>query len=189
MKNYWLRGIGLAMGLATVGAMASGGGNAPAEGVNYIAIAPPLVVNYGGPGKVRYIKAELSLRAENAADATEVMHHLPLIRDRLVSILSAQTEEVISTAEGKEYLRVYALAEINKALLKVEGHDHHDEEHSDDHAKKHTATKKSGEEKTDEVAGHAEAEHAEPALPSAADVKPVKGPASDLFFNNFVVQK
>ncbi len=189
MKNYWVRSFGVVWGLVAAGAMASGGGNAPAEGVNYIAIAPPLIVNYGGPGKVRYIKAELSLRAENATDATEVMHHLPLIRDRLVSILSAQTEEVISTAEGKEYLRVYALAEINKALLKVEGHDHHDEEHDDKHGDDHD--KKPAAEKDSHGAEVAttEAEHTAPALPSAADVKPVKGPASDLFFNNFVVQK
>lgn len=188
MKNYRARCIGAVWGLVAAGAMASGGGNAPAEGVNYIAIAPPLIVNYGGADKVRYIKAELSLRAENATDAAEVMHHLPLIRDRLVSILSAQTDDIISTAEGKEYLRVYALAEINKALLKVEGHDHHDEEHaethSDDHDKKPAAEKDSHTADTT-----AEAEHAAPALPSAVDVKPVKGPASDLFFNNFVVQK
>lgn len=185
MKNCWLRGMGLALGLAAVGAMASGGSTAPAEGVNYIAIAPPLIVNYGGPGKVRYIKAELSLRAENATDATEVIHHLPLIRDRLVSILSAQTEEVISTAEGKEYLRVYALAEINKALLQVEGHAH--EEKQGTHTEKHATEKQSEDKNSPEP--QAVAEHISAPLPSAADVVPVKGPASDLFFNNFVVQK
>ena len=198
MKNFWSRGMSLVLSVTAMGAMASGGGNAPAEGVNYIAIAPPLIVNYGGPGKVRYIKAELSLRAENAADATEVMHHLPLIRDRLVSILSAQTEEIISTAEGKEYLRVYALAEINKALLKVEGHGHHEEEHGDDQGKKHSVKNNGHENGTHEkdtpehATDNPETEHADaavPTLPSAADVKPVKGPASDLFFNNFVVQK
>ncbi|PUA28372.1 MAG: hypothetical protein B0W54_18110 [Cellvibrio sp. 79] len=195
MKSFWSRGMCLVLSMTAVSAMASGGGNAPSEGVNYIAIAPPLIVNYGGPGKVRYIKAELSLRAENAADATEVIHHLPLIRDRLVSILSAQTEEIISTAEGKEYLRVYALAEINTALLKVEGHDHHEEEHGDDQDKKHSVKKGGHESGTHEKDTHEdttekpETEHVAAALPSAADVKPVKGPASDLFFNNFVVQK
>lgn len=172
----WLGVLGVVFGLSSAGAQASsGGGNALAEGVNYIAVTPPLVVNFGGPGKVRFIKAELSLRAENAADATEVMHHLPLIRDRLVSILSAQTEEVVNTAEGKEYLRVYALSEINKALLEVEGH--------------HAGVAAAGAD--DKVEKKDAAEPADPAanLPSAADVKPVKGPASDLFFNNFVVQK
>ncbi len=193
MKKKWLAILGLSLGAS--GAMASGGGNAPAEGVNYIAISPPLIVNYGGPGKVRYIKAELSLRAENAADATEVMHHLPLIRDRLVSILSAQTEEIISTAEGKEYLRVYALAEINKALLKVEGHDHHaddhdeNEDHGEDHSKEKGKKHAEADEKHADKSAPTDTAHGEVQLPSAADVKPVKGPASDLFFNNFVVQK
>ncbi|MEN0038323.1 MAG: flagellar basal body-associated FliL family protein [Cellvibrio sp.] len=174
------------MGLAALPALASGGGPKVAEGVNYIAIEPALVVNYGGPGKVRFIKAELSLRTETGTDATEVMHHLPLIRDRLISILSAQTEEIISTAEGKEYLRVYALAEINKALLKVEGHS------VDDHDDKHGADdKKGGDKKAEPKHEEAASDHADsgPVLPSVADVKPVKGPASDLFFNNFVVQK
>ena len=168
--------------------LASGGsGPKVAEGVNYIAISPALVVNYGGPGKPRYLKAELSLRAETAADAIEVTHHLPLIRDRLVSILSAQTEAIISAPEGKEYLRVYALAEINKALLKVEGHsvDGHDDHGAAAPNKHAPATAAHHAEVGDTTHG------AEPklALPSAADVKPVKGPASDLFFNNFVVQK
>lgn len=189
MKTGWLAVWGMGLVLLAAGSMAAGGGNTPAEGVNYIAISPPLIVNYGGPGKVRYIKAELSLRTENAADATEVMHHLPLIRDRLVSILSAQSEDVISTAEGKEYLRVYALAEINKALLKVEGHDHHGEERGindkTDHSNKDQTVTNAPSGEPENTAG----EQGTPTLPSAADVKPVKGPASDLFFNNFVVQK
>ena len=142
-------------------------------------------MNYGGRGKARFIKAEISIRTETGADAIEVTHHLPLIRDRLVSILSAQTEEAINSVEGKEYLRVYALAEINKALLKVEGH------HVDEHDAKHSAAdKKVGAKPARDEAGQPD-HHAEaaPAVPSIADIKPVKGPASDLYFNNFVVQK
>jgi|GEM_PF-594234 len=187
------------MGLvAALQAAANSGGPKVAEGVNYIPLEPALVVNYGGPGKARFIKAELSIRTETGEDAAEVMHHLPLIRDRLVSILSAQTEEAISTAEGKEYLRVYALAEINKALLKVEGHsiDEHDEKH-DAATKKTSAAVKSVTAQSSSTTTAASAATAEPApaeapttaVPSIADIKPVKGPASDLFFNNFVVQK
>lgn len=175
MKKRWLMVLGLIFGFASLGVNAAGG-TTPTEGVNYIAISPPLIVNFGGPGKVRFIKAEMSLRAENAADASEVIHHLPLIRDRLVSILSAQTEDVISTAEGKEYLRVYALSEINKALLEVEGY-----------RPKQVETKKV--KTADSKEDSAEPASAAANLPSAADVTPVKGPASDLFFNNFIVQK
>ena len=185
LVKYFVVVVGL---ISAASVMASGGsGPKMAEGVNYIPLEPALVVNYGGPGKSRFIKAELSLRAENAENALEIMHHLPLIRDRLVSILSAQTEEAISTVEGKEYLRVYALAEINKALLKVEGH------HVDEHDAKHGAGEKKvgGKPAHNEIKQpehHAEAAPAS-AVPSIADIKPVNGPASDLYFNNFVVQK
>lgn len=173
--------------LSALHAAASGGGPKVAEGVNYIPLEPALVVNYGGPGKARFIKAELSLRAESAKDAIEIMHHLPLIRDRLVSILSAQTEEAISTAEGKEYLRVYALAEINKALLKVEGHDpdDHDVKRSEGEKTVDTKTAKQDEKESEHKAVEADTS----AVSSIDNIKPVNGPASDLFFNNFVVQK
>lgn len=179
--NYGVALVSLVLALP---ALAAGGGGAKmAEGVNYIPLEPALVVNYGGPGKARFIRAELSVRAENAADATEVMHHLPLIRDRMVSILSAQTEEVVSTAEGREYLRAYALAEINTALLKVEGHAVHAPGD-----KTHAGEKPGKAKHVEEKAGSAGADQTSK-LPTAADVKPVKGPATDLFFNNFVVQK
>jgi hypothetical protein len=193
--RFWVAILAL---IPALPALASGGGGpAVAEGVNYIPLTPALVVNYGGPGKARFIKAELSIRTETGEDATEVLHHLPLIRDRLVSILSAQTEASISTAEGKEYLRVYALAEINKALLKVEGHsvDGHDEKHNEP-APKNTTGDKVADEKHEpakpvasEADGHKPAATQDQAVPAIADIQPVKGPASDLFFNNFVVQK
>ena len=182
MKSVLKRLVVWMLGMLALPVLASGGGPKVAEGVNYIPLTPALVVNYGGPGsKPRYIKAELSLRAENAENAVEVMHHLPLIRDRMISILSSQTEESISTPEGKEYVRLYALSEINKALLQVQGHsvDGHDTGHS----------KTNGSAKASAVSDAAEVKDAKPAVPSLADLKPVKGPASDLFFNNFVVQK
>lgn len=188
MKRVVKYAIAVMATVSALQAVASGGGGPKvAEGVNYIPLEPALIVNYGGPGKARFIKAELSIRTETGEDAIEVTHHLPLIRDRLVSILSAQTEDAISTAEGKEYLRAYALAEINRALLKVEGHD------PDEHDKKHSTSKKKKDAKAskhdEKESGHkADDEHA-PAVPSIDDIKPVKGPASDLFFNNFVVQK
>lgn len=175
-------GLTMALAIAALPALASGGGNkGAAEGINYIPITPPLVVNYGGPGKSRYIKAELSIRSENAADANIVTHNLPLIRDRLVSILSGQTDEIVSSAEGKEYLRLYALAEINKALLQVQG-------------LAVPSGASSAAEAPVTAAPAPASSQASPSTTSAAPaslpaVVPVKGPASDLYFNNFVVQK
>lgn len=183
--------LGVALALPALPALAAGGGSAGApEGINYIPISPPLVVNYGGPGKARYIKAELSIRSENAADANTVTHHLPLIRDRLVSILSAQSDEVVSSVEGKEYLRTYALAEINTALLRVQGLAPQPVPATPATLAPTTTTPTAPATAiTPATSAPAAAPPTTPETATLPVVTPVKGPASDLYFNNFVVQK
>lgn len=190
----------LLIGLSFAGPVWASGGSGPkfAEGVNYIDVTPPLIVNYGGEGKMRYIKAEISIRTEDMHDAEEITHHLPLIRDKLISILSQQTEDSIGTAEGKEKLRLFALAEINKVLHTVEkGPVHEAEEKPKD--KKDKKSKKGKEDKKskskdkkskdkkskkdDDEGGDDKKDKEE------KEEKEEAGPASDLFFNNFVVQK
>lgn len=177
-----------------------GGGKEIPEGINYIPITPALIVNYGEPGlKVKFIKAELSIRTENATDAKTVMHHLPLIRDRLISIFSAQTEESLSSADGKEKLRLLALAEINAVVHVAEYGSHmeatggekkaadksdKDEDKSDKKKKNDKANKKSDKVKKDKEKSDKTKKKEEP-----PEAEVAKGPASDLFFNNFVVQK
>jgi len=161
--------------------LANSGGESFKEGVNYIAIKPPLIVNYGGPGRVKYIKAELSLRTEDAHSAGEVSHHMPLIRDTLIMLISSVTDEQMASGEGKEQMRVEALAKINEALENVE---HPVSEHADEHksakdehakAEKPKAEKGKKDEKSKEDDSKKEAQ---------------KGPlVSDLLFDNLVVQK
>lgn len=164
----------------------SGGGDSFKEGVNYIAIKPPLVVNYGGPGRVKYIKAELSLRTEDAHSAQEVTHHMPLIRDTLIMLISSVTDEQMASGEGKEKMRVEALAKINEALEKVSNPEgaHGDAKApaKDEHAKpektKGDKAKKGekGEKSKDDKEDAKKEEHKGP-------------PVSDLLFDNLVVQK
>ena len=159
-------------------AVASGGGESFKEGVNYIAIKPPLVVNYGGPGRVKYIKAELSLRTEDAHNAQEVSHHMPLIRDTLIMLISSVTDEQMASGEGKEKMRLEALAKINEALEKI-SHPNaaHEEEKpaKEEHKKVEKSKTKKDEEAKDEHKEQKE-EHKGP-------------PVSDLLFDNLVVQK
>jgi flagellar basal body-associated protein FliL len=171
--------------LAPSMALANSEGESFKEGVNYIAIKPPLVVNYGGPGRVKYIKAELSLRTEDAHSAQEVTHHMPLIRDTLIMLISSVTDEQMASGEGKEKMRVEALAKINEALEKIEhpASEHGDEHKAakDEHAKPEKAkgdkAKKGEKSKDDEDKDEAKKEEH-------------KGPlVSDLLFDNLVVQK
>ena len=87
----------------------------------YIPIKPALVVNYGGQGKLKYIKVEISLRVKDTAASNAVRHHLPLIRDYMVSLFSRQSDENVDTVEGKERLRATALAGVKTLLLEEDG--------------------------------------------------------------------
>jgi flagellar FliL protein len=87
----------------------------------YIPIKPPFVVNYGGKGRLRYMKASVSLRVSDTAGANSVRHHMPYIRNNLILLFSSQTEDRLDNQEGKELLRQEALAEIAAILEQEDG--------------------------------------------------------------------
>lgn len=94
------------------------------EGVSsavYVPLKPSFVVNYGGPGRMRYIKADITVRAKDTASANQVRYHLPFLRNNIVLLLSKQTEEAIDTQEGKEILRQAALQEVHLVMEAEEG--------------------------------------------------------------------
>ncbi|GAB1265578.1 hypothetical protein NBRC116493_29370 [Aurantivibrio infirmus] len=78
----------------------------------YIPLKPPFVVNYGGVGRLKYLKAEISVRVNSSDAANSVRHHLPYIRNNLVLLFSKQSDVDLDSQEGKEALRQQALAEI-----------------------------------------------------------------------------
>lgn len=82
----------------------------------YLPLKPAFVVNYGGPGKLKYVKAEVAVRLESSDAANSVRHHMPYIRNNLVMLFASQTDESLDSQAGKEALRQDALAEIRKIL-------------------------------------------------------------------------
>ena len=87
----------------------------------YIPIKPAFVVNYGGKGRLRYLKAELSVRVAGSLAANSIRHHMPYIRNNLILLFSRQMEENLDNQEGKELLRQEALLEITNILVEEEG--------------------------------------------------------------------
>ena len=172
-------GLIVAASFLSCSVLAAGGGDSFKEGVNYIPVKPHLVVNYGGSGKVKYIKAELSLRTEDILSAQEVSHHMPLIRDTLIMLISSVTDEQMASAEGKEKMRLEALAKINTVL----GHAIHPAAPKDAAHAKPEKPKADKAKKVDKSKDEAE---------KSDEDKPAeqKGPlVSDLLFDNLVVQK
>lgn len=97
-------------------------GEVPASAtVIYLPLKPAFVVNYGGPGRLKYIKAEVSVRLDSPTAANAVRHHLPYIRNNLVMLFASQTDESVASQAGKEALRQDALSEIRKIVFEEDG--------------------------------------------------------------------
>ena len=90
----------------------------------YFSLKPAFVLNYGGAGRLRYLKTEISLRVKTGGGSTGMMdirQHLPYIRHVLVMYFSKQTSEDMSSMEGRELLRQGALEEVRRVLMEEEG--------------------------------------------------------------------
>jgi flagellar FliL protein len=98
-----------------------GGEPAVLERPIYIPVKPAFVVNYGGPGKLKYMKLEVSIRAKDTASSNAIRHHMPLIRDFLVRKFSGLQDEDVDTQQGKESVRLDAQEGIKELLKEEDG--------------------------------------------------------------------
>ncbi len=89
----------------------------------YVPIIPAFVVNYGGQGKLKYIKLEVSLRVQDTLSSNSVRHHMPLIRDYLVREFSRLDDIDVDTQQGKELVRIAALEGVQALVAEEEGED------------------------------------------------------------------
>ena len=89
--------------------------------VRYVDLTPPLVTNYGGPGRMKYIKAEISLRVDSQDAFRAVVHHVPSLRHAMVMLLTRQTDESVGSSEAKEQLRIAALEALQAVMTAEEG--------------------------------------------------------------------
>lgn len=116
-----LAGLVLSLAASSLVAQDEEGEAAPPPRAIYIPLKPPFVVNYGGVGRLRYLKAELSVRVMSSTGANSIRHHMPYIRNQLILLFSKQTEETLDTQEGKEMLRQEALQAIHGILEEEDG--------------------------------------------------------------------
>ena len=89
--------------------------------VSYVTLVPALVGNFGEGPKLKFFKADLSLRVTGADVEAKVKHHEPLIRNQLVMLFSQQTEEAMSAPGARETLRAEALKQVQEVLTQEEG--------------------------------------------------------------------
>jgi flagellar FliL protein len=103
----------MAMVIASPSHASGGGEEKPVN--EYLSITPAFVTNFGGAGKMRYLRIEVALRMnEPQVSAPVVDKHMPLVKHAIIMLMSEQVEEDLMTMEGKEILRQAALEEVRK---------------------------------------------------------------------------
>ncbi len=89
--------------------------------VHYIPLKPSFVANYGQSERLRFLKAEVSLRVRGQAQVDKVNHHMPLVRHALVMLFSGLGDEDLRTTAQREQVRQQALSAVQAALSEEEG--------------------------------------------------------------------
>ncbi len=97
--------------------------------VRYVELKPSFVTNFGvsDSGRLRYIKADVTVRVSNKDAEYAARYHLPALRNSLVMLLSRQDESTVSSSSGRETIKVEALQELREILEREEGEGHIDD--------------------------------------------------------------
>lgn len=108
--------------LQAVAESKGGEGEAAAPKVTYVALYPPLVGNYGSGGpRLKYYKADISLRVPSPEAKALVEANDPLLRNQLIMLFSQQTDDSLGSVEAKEALRQEALKELRQVMEQETG--------------------------------------------------------------------
>jgi flagellar FliL protein len=87
----------------------------------YFDFKPPFIVNYQWQGRQRFVQVSLSVMTRKGSIVDAMQKHMPLIRNNLLMVFSAQEFEMLRTPEGKEALRQVVLEELQKILTEETG--------------------------------------------------------------------
>ncbi|WP_290703337.1 flagellar basal body-associated FliL family protein [Amphritea sp.] len=97
----------------------------PVEGaeddyVNYIELKP-FVSNFVSPGKLRFLKCEITIEVTSPAAHHAVNYHKPEVRHEILMLLSSKEEDQLKTVDAQHVLAQEALEKVQKVLLAEEG--------------------------------------------------------------------
>lgn len=87
----------------------------------YVPLTPGFVTNYGGPGRLKYVRIDMTLMVEGLESQAVLEQQLPLVRNTVVLILSRQSENNVVTPNGQERIRQQLLQALNEALTREVG--------------------------------------------------------------------
>lgn len=88
---------------------------------SYLALDPPLVVNFAAGGNLRYLQVSVDVMSQDSKTLEAVKRHTPAVRNALIALFSERDYEALLTRTGKEALRQEALEVIRQELTTLTG--------------------------------------------------------------------
>jgi flagellar FliL protein len=93
----------------------------PSKPPIYHGLDPDFVVAFQNPKKVRFLKASLEVMVYDPDVIDDIKLHMPVIRDAILLLFSAQDEDSLMSIEGKEAFRAQILEKIRSTLERLTG--------------------------------------------------------------------
>lgn len=87
----------------------------------YEALDPAFLANYQVAGRPHYLQVSLSVMAREESAMEAVKMHMPLLRNRIVMLMSGEIFEQLQTDEGRVQLQQKLLSAIQEILQKETG--------------------------------------------------------------------
>ncbi len=82
----------------------------------YKPLHPAFIVSFPTPGRNRLLQTQITLRVRDDQTMAALDEHDPLIRSRIINVLTDQDARALQTLEGKRVLRQQLLEAINQVL-------------------------------------------------------------------------
>ena len=87
----------------------------------YVNLDPPFVVNFEAQSSVRFLQVTVGVMTREPEIEAIIKDNDPRVRNDMLMILSNQTYESVSTAEGKESLRTRCLDAVRTIVREMGG--------------------------------------------------------------------
>ncbi|MDT8428970.1 MAG: flagellar basal body-associated FliL family protein [Pseudomonadales bacterium] len=108
----------------TAAAETSARNNQPMQ---YIELSPAFIINFPHQGRQRFLQTNLAVMTRDPQMIQAISQHMPIIRNNLINLFSAQLLLVFEDPTGIEALREMATEEVKQILLTETGRENIEE--------------------------------------------------------------
>lgn len=115
--------LGLSPTFGYAGGHGGGGGEEKGGSAfpGYVPLTPPLVVNLASKNRAQFLRVDIQFFVETAHDAEALATYMPLLRDRMITLLGGRQADQLMSVQAREQLRSELLAKLRETLTEKAG--------------------------------------------------------------------